>query len=86
MPIWRNEAKELGAEINSQVAKLSAILQCFPKGNMGLTPDNVRSSPEYHNVKAKFDEAFADLRKFNAAFTKVFARDIKAERRARRVV
>lgn len=53
-------------------------------GAMGLTPDSVKSSPEYRTAKAEHDLAFRRLQAFNAQFVKAFAAELRAERRASR--
>lgn len=79
------EAKALAATLDAEASRLGAILQAFPKGPMGLTPDAVRATAEWKLAKHQFDAAFAKLRNFNGAFTKAFAKEIREERRARRV-
>lgn len=54
----------------------SAAMGRFPRGPMGLTPDDVKASPEWRKAKARYDRAFANLRAFNAAM-------VKARRQAR---
>lgn len=61
---------------------LKDFLDKHPKGPMGLTPDLVKKSPEYIKLKAAYDKAFQTLRTFNAAYTKRYAKEIRAERRA----
>lgn len=45
----------------------SAILKAFPKGNMGLTPDSVKASPEYQAAKRNYEQAFAKVQAYNSA-------------------
>lgn len=44
----------------------SQAMQRFPRGAMGLTPDDVKASPEWRAAKARYERAFARLRAFNA--------------------
>lgn len=52
-------------------------------GPMGLTPDSVRATPEWQAASKAYAQAFYALREFNMANVKKFAKDIRAERRAR---
>lgn len=78
-----DEAKAQADTLNAIVKVAGDALKTFPKGPMGLTPDAVRATAEWQTAKATYDNAFARLRAFNARFTRIFASDIRAERRAR---
>lgn len=78
------EAKAAVARLDAGVTRTGSTLDAFPKGPMGLTPDAVRATPEWKKAKQEFDAAFADLRKFNAMFAKIFAKELRAERNTRR--
>lgn len=92
----KNHAREI--ELDYETAKLiqeaqqtnlkalSGRLQEYPRGAAGLTPDSVKFSPEYRLDKQAFDDAFRASREFNTRFNKAFAKEIKAERRARRAL
>ncbi len=58
--IWTFES------IEAEVRAASAALQQFPRGLMGLTPDEVKASPEYQAAKTRYGLAFARLRKWNS--------------------
>ena len=58
-------------------------LRAFPRNSMGLVSDSVRATPEYRAAKAASDTAFASLQQFNLVFTKMFARELRAERASR---
>jgi hypothetical protein len=66
----------------------SMELNKFPKGEMGLTPDAVKASPEFKMAKSNYDEAFFSLRRYNALlrthYPKQFAKHTKAAIAARR--
>lgn len=66
----------------------SKELNKFPKGDMGLTPDAVKASPEFKEVKGNYDEAFFSLRRYNALlqthYPKQFVKHTKAAIAARR--
>jgi hypothetical protein len=78
------QAKAVQAQIAAVVERLGAVLRQFPKGPMGLPPEVVRTSAEYREAKLAYDRAFRALRKFNGAFVKEFANEIRAERRRKR--
>lgn len=54
---------KMGLEANVNAA--SRKLHTFPKGPMGLTPDTVKSTPEYRAAKQEYARAFEALRAFN---------------------
>lgn len=58
-----NEQKQL----EQAVDEASKALQSFPKSTGGLTPDSVKSTPEFITAKVTYQRAFAELRAFNAA-------------------
>lgn len=79
------QAKAAVARLDADLKRTSAALDAFPKdGPMGMTSDAVRATPEFKLAKREFDAVFADLRRFNAMFVKIFAKELRAERRARR--
>jgi hypothetical protein len=61
----------------------SAVLVAYPKGPMGLTPDEIKVTPKWRAERAASDRAFQEARAFNAWFTKRFAKEYRAERSAR---
>jgi hypothetical protein len=79
------EAKMRRDAIEADVSRLSAALQSFPTGPMGLTPDATKALPEYRIAKIAFDAAFERSRRFNGRFVKAFAKEIRADRLSRRV-
>jgi len=69
------------ADALEEKSKLAgAVLKKFPSGPMGLTPDSVRTSPEFRKAKADFDSAFSALRKFNQYFVKEFSKEYRKYR------
>lgn len=70
------------AEHNAQEA--STALQQFPKGAMGLTPGNVKATPEWRKAKAEYEVAAQQLRNANAYMVKHHKAEMAAERAARR--
>lgn len=68
--------------INDQHAR---ALDAFPKdGPMGLTPEHIRTSPEYRAAKADFNRSFSALREHNGFMLKNFAKEMRADRDAKR--
>ena len=78
------QAKTIKANLEAQMAFAAAAFEAFPRGPMGLTPDEVKFSPAYRSAKATFDGAFATVRAHNALMTKRFAKEMRDERRTRR--
>lgn len=54
--------------LRTELDRASAALQIFPRGPMGMTPDEVKFSPEYRAAKEAADRAFAALRHFNTIY------------------
>lgn len=75
------EAKIVKANLEKEVEVTGSVMQKFPKGAMGLTPDNVKASVEFKTAKRAFDVAFSNLRNFNGQFVKVFKKEIAQERK-----
>lgn len=78
------EAKALSDQIDGEVRAASAALRTFPKGAYGITPDAVKFSQEYRAAKTACDAAVARQRAYNAVYLKAFAKEIAADRAARR--
>ena len=79
-----SEAKAIRQSLYTETERLSGAMRTFPKGAMGMTPDNVKQSAEYQFAKGLFDASFAKLRMFNAYMIKNFAREMRADRRGGR--
>jgi hypothetical protein len=77
------EMSEAGEALKSITAELAQRFGVPEHGPMGLTPDIVRETPEWRAAKTRVDEAFAQLRAFNATFVKRFAKELRAERAER---
>jgi hypothetical protein len=58
-----DETRALEARVDSA----SKALQAFPRGPLGMIPDEVKRTPEYRAARAEFDAAFSALRRHNAA-------------------
>ncbi|CAG9229869.1 conserved hypothetical protein [Paraburkholderia tropica] len=69
---------------NSTASKaLNTFIDQFGRGPMGLTPDHVKTMPEYRALRASYDRSAVLLRQFNAWFTRQFSKEIRAARKAR---
>ena len=77
------EAKAIMTALYNEADRLSAALNAFPIGPMGLTPDAVKFSPEFRSAKTAYDTAAAKSRKFRSAYSKAFAKEIREEHRIR---
>lgn len=60
---------QIEAAYRKACAELKAV-QGVGTGNMGMTPDVVKASPEYRSAKYKADCAFLALRNFNRTYAK----------------
>lgn len=77
-------ARELAERLERATAQTSAALQEFPRGPLGLTPDDIKASPEWQTAHRNFEVAFQAQRQFNSTYTKTFADELRHERNARR--
>ncbi len=68
-----NDLKALRDGLEAKVAEAARLIKSFPRGAMGITPDQVKFSPEYRAAKAGFNTAFNALREFNEKFSKAVA-------------
>ncbi len=77
--------QQAAAELEREAAAASVALQAFPKtGPMGLTGDATRALPEWQAAQGAYQWAADELRRLNGANVKRFARELAAERKARR--
>ncbi len=72
------------AYLEAAVSVTSGVMNAFPKGDMGLTPDDVKASDTYRAAKKSFNNAFAALRAFNAGYVKRFKKELAQERKLKR--
>lgn len=77
------QAKAQADALNAAVKAASQVLNAYPKGHMGLTPDAVKFSQEYKAAHAAYCRAFEASRTFNAWYTKAFKAELRAARQAR---
>jgi GNAT superfamily N-acetyltransferase len=76
-------AKKKRDELEAEVDKHAKVLQGYPTGEMGLVPDNIKSTPEFKTHKQNYNAAFQNLRNFNSSFTKTYKKEIAADRAAK---
>ena len=76
------DAKTIRDEREANVKSLGAKLNTYPKGDFGLTPDDVKFSEPYKTDKSNFDAAFKALQDFNKFFVKTFKKERLADRKA----
>ncbi|MES2180679.1 MAG: hypothetical protein V4493_01090 [Pseudomonadota bacterium] len=77
------EAKKIADDLWAASSVSSKAIEAFPKGPMGLTPDDVRATPEWKAAKALADHDFAKLRAWNGFYVKAFKKEIQAARNAK---
>jgi hypothetical protein len=77
------DAKARKLALDASVKAASDVMHTFPSLPNGLTPDDVKRSPEYRLALSAYEAAFAAQRQFNSYFLSKFKREYKAERRAR---
>ena len=56
----------------------------FPKGEMGLTPDEVKESLEFKTARKAYQNAFNDVINFNTMFLREFKKELRDERNNRK--
>ena len=83
-PMSFAQAKAMAQVITGKTKAATEVLQSFPKGAMGLTPDHVKFSPEFCAANAAFHAAFMNERRFNAWYTKAFKKELLQDRDKRR--
>ncbi len=78
------ECKELQAHCDAECKQWGDVLSSFPKGDMNLTPDWVKSSPEYQRAARGMAIAFKQFQNINAYLVKHYSKELKQERDAKR--
>lgn len=74
-------AKNHQLSLERIVDEKSKKLMEYPKGLMGLTPDEIKNTAQWKNDKKNFELAFSELRSFNAFFTKKYKKERAAIRK-----
>jgi len=79
------EAKKYKQELE-EINKTNSDKLKFEKTIMGLTPEHIRTLPEWKEAKNAYDNSFAELRKFNNWFIKTFKEEYAEERHNKRML
>ena len=69
--------------LETACSEAGAVLDQFPRGPMGLTPDAIKATDAYRSAKLAAYTAFQNLRNFNEFYLKTFKAEIKAARKSR---
>lgn len=83
LPMSFEQASARADQLWDEARRCGRFLDSFPKGPMGLTPDRVKSTPEYRQAYEGFEKAKRDLQLFNNWYTKTFQKEIVQARRER---
>lgn len=75
-----DEALLQAEALNTEYLAAGSRLEAFPTGPMGLTPDDVKRTPEFQQAKRQYEVVFQRLRTFNAWYTKTFKKELHAHR------
>jgi len=78
------EASAERDRLEQEVSTTGSVMATFPQGAMGLIPDHVKATLAWREANARFRRAFKALQDFNIVFTRVFAKELRAQRDARR--
>lgn len=70
-------ATKIKAELEENLNVLSESLKVFPRGSMGLIPDDIKKTNEYIVVKVAYDHGFKELQNFNKVYVKQFKKELK---------
>jgi len=81
--VFKATRDAMEAELSAAMKEIQAI-PGHASGPMGLTPSAVKALPAWQAARARVDRAFAAVRAFNGANVKRYAREIRAERDAKR--
>jgi len=77
------EAKKISDELHASAQNAGDAVNRFPRGNMGLVSDEVRSTDAYKAASQRYARAFQVLRKFNTYYVKAFKKERREERSQR---
>ena len=77
--------KQVQDSLYADMEKASAVLAKFPKGAMGLTPDDVAKTPAFQKAKQDYERIATAVRNFNGPFTKKYKKEIAADIHAKRM-
>lgn len=75
------QLKKLRDTTEAQCVAASAILQTFPKGPTGLTPDDVKNSQAFQTARNTYRFWHGELGKINTYISRHFKKELLEERR-----
>lgn len=78
-------AKHRKDELEIIASRAADRLQAYPKGEMGMVPDAVRTTAEYKADMAAYRAAESKSNAFNKAFLKAYKKQYLAERQQKRM-
>lgn len=85
----RQKSDEISANLDRKEKNLKSFIEVKAadlgidlKSRMGLTPDEIKSDPEYASLKRGADSAFRLMQTFNGVFVKKFKKEERARRDA----
>lgn len=79
-----NEHRQAATKLREIGERLARELGIEARGPMGLTPDAIKFSSEYQKAWKQERQAFSAMREFNTQYTRVFKRELREERNAKR--
>lgn len=74
-------ATQIKAKLEENVKVLSESMSIFPRGAMGLIPDEIKKTDDYIRVKAAYDCGFKELQTFNKVYVKQFKKELTKMRK-----
>ena len=80
------QIKTLRDTIENNISYYTEQLNQFPRNNIGLIPDTVRSTTQYKTAKAGYDRWFKQLQKLNSTLTAKQKRQLRDMERERKQV
>ncbi|WP_262880421.1 PLxRFG domain-containing protein [Pseudomonas paralcaligenes] len=83
-PLTYEKAKADADAARARSAEASKAMEAFPRGATGLTPDDVKATPEWKAAKAESDAALVAEQNANAVVVKNFPKENRADIQAAR--
>ena len=74
-------AKIIKSQKEKEHSLASKIMQSYPKGNLGLTPDSVKGTAQWRTDYSTFKNTQSNLKNFNRLFIREFKKEYLAERK-----
>ena len=72
-----DNATKIKSQLEENVKILSENMSIFPRGAMGLIPDEIKKTDEYIRVKSAYDYGFKELQNFNRIYVKQFKKELQ---------